>query len=224
MLLHFTTTTSAGRRLTAFVFSSDAFQMPHDAISCAVTEPMASLRELQLCLREKIEEVKQRDQLIDELEAELDEKDLLVRRLYSELDKYRAIVRHYASSGTVSTPQQTASSAAGAVSVSGSSSSSHARSHVRPNNDKDYTPAKDSDIAGVNGVGLPPSNGQQQQMQQQQQQQQQLAGVKLHQSGATTVHHGADTRVKRQAISGESSADTDRQLQRQLVRIAKQPA
>ena len=59
---------------------------------------MASLRQLQLCLREKIEEVRQRDQLIDELEAELDEKDILVQKLYNELDKYRAIVRHYSSS------------------------------------------------------------------------------------------------------------------------------
>jgi hypothetical protein len=220
MRLNFSTTTFAGRRLTAFVIDSDALQMPHDVISCAVTESMASLRELQLCLREKIEEVKQRDQLIDELEAELDEKDLLIRRLYSELDKYRAIVRHYASSSAVSTHQQIASAAAGAV----SSSSSHVRTQVRSNNDKDFNPAKDNDAAVVNGVGLPSSNGQQQQHTPHSQQHQQSAGAKLHQSGATAVHHGADTRVKRQAISGESSADTDRQLQRQLIRIAKQTA
>jgi len=55
---------------------------------------MATLRELQLSLREKIEEVRQRDELIDELEAELEQKDALVNCLYSELDKHRSIVRH----------------------------------------------------------------------------------------------------------------------------------
>jgi len=55
---------------------------------------MATLRELQLSLREKIEEVRQRDELIDELEAELEQKDVLVNCLYSELDKYRSVVRH----------------------------------------------------------------------------------------------------------------------------------
>jgi len=55
---------------------------------------MATLRELQLSLREKIEEVRQRDELIDELESELEQKDALVNCLYSELDKYRAVVRH----------------------------------------------------------------------------------------------------------------------------------
>jgi len=55
---------------------------------------MATLRELQLSLREKIEEVRQRDELIDELESELEQKDALVSCLYSELDKYRSIVRH----------------------------------------------------------------------------------------------------------------------------------
>jgi len=55
---------------------------------------MATLRELQLSLREKIEEVRQRDELIDELEAELEQKDVLLNCLYSELDKYRSVVRH----------------------------------------------------------------------------------------------------------------------------------
>ena len=55
---------------------------------------MATLRELQLSLREKLEEVRQRDELIDELETELEQKDLLVNCLYSELDKYRSVVRH----------------------------------------------------------------------------------------------------------------------------------
>jgi len=55
---------------------------------------MATLRELQLSLREKIEEVRQRDELIEELEAELEQKDTLLNCLYSELDKYRSVVRH----------------------------------------------------------------------------------------------------------------------------------
>jgi len=55
---------------------------------------MATLRELQLSLREKMEEVRQRDELIDELEAELEQKDALLNCLYSELDKYRSVVRH----------------------------------------------------------------------------------------------------------------------------------
>lgn len=54
---------------------------------------MGTLRDLQLMLREKIQEVEQRDSLIDELEAELDEKDEIIRHLRNELDKYRSIIR-----------------------------------------------------------------------------------------------------------------------------------
>ncbi len=43
-------------------------------------------------LREKLEEVRQRDDLIDELESELDDKDSLIQRLQSELDKCRSIL------------------------------------------------------------------------------------------------------------------------------------
>jgi cGMP-dependent protein kinase len=53
---------------------------------------MGTLRDLQLALREKIEELQQRDQLIDELEAELDDKDSVIRKLRCQLDKYRAVV------------------------------------------------------------------------------------------------------------------------------------
>ena len=53
---------------------------------------MCTLRELQLALRDKIEELEQRDQLIDELEQELGDKDILIRRLRLELDKYKSIV------------------------------------------------------------------------------------------------------------------------------------
>ncbi|KAJ8022893.1 cGMP-dependent protein kinase 1 [Holothuria leucospilota] len=54
---------------------------------------MASLRDLQYALQEKIEELRQRDELIDELELELDEKDTLIQRLQNELDKYRSVIR-----------------------------------------------------------------------------------------------------------------------------------
>jgi cGMP-dependent protein kinase len=54
---------------------------------------MTTLVDLQLMLREKIEEVEQRDSLIDELEMELDEKYEIIRHLRNELDKYRSIIR-----------------------------------------------------------------------------------------------------------------------------------
>ena len=54
---------------------------------------MGTLRELQLALAEKIEELRQRDELIDELESDLDEKDNLIQTLKNELDKYRSILK-----------------------------------------------------------------------------------------------------------------------------------
>lgn len=57
------------------------------------TVVMGTLRELQLALAEKIEELRQRDELIDELEADLDEKDNLIQTLKNELDKYRSILK-----------------------------------------------------------------------------------------------------------------------------------
>ncbi|KAM9858647.1 cGMP-dependent protein kinase 1 [Aulostomus maculatus] len=53
---------------------------------------MGTLRDLQFALQLKIEELRQRDTLIDELELELDAKDELIRRLQEELDRYRASV------------------------------------------------------------------------------------------------------------------------------------
>ncbi|CAG5121660.1 unnamed protein product [Candidula unifasciata] len=53
---------------------------------------MGTLRDLQLALQEKIEELRQRDELIDELEMELDEKDAVIQRLQTELDKYRSVM------------------------------------------------------------------------------------------------------------------------------------
>ncbi|XP_017323124.2 cGMP-dependent protein kinase 1 [Ictalurus punctatus] len=50
---------------------------------------MGTLRDLQFALQLKIEELRQRDALIDELELELDTKDDLIRRLQGELDRLR---------------------------------------------------------------------------------------------------------------------------------------
>ncbi|XP_068616853.1 cGMP-dependent protein kinase 1 [Brachionichthys hirsutus] len=65
---------------------------------------MGTLRDLQFALQLKIEELRQRDTLIDELELELDAKDELIRRLQEELDRYRA---------TASLPGPSAAGAAG---------------------------------------------------------------------------------------------------------------
>ena len=54
---------------------------------------MGTLRELQLALAEKIEELRQRDELIDELEADLDDKDAVINTLKNELDKYRSVLK-----------------------------------------------------------------------------------------------------------------------------------
>ncbi|XP_033644375.1 uncharacterized protein LOC117304007 [Asterias rubens] len=59
----------------------------------STAQRMATLRDLQYALQEKIEELRQRDDLIDELELELDEKDALIQRLQNELDKYRSVLR-----------------------------------------------------------------------------------------------------------------------------------
>ncbi|XP_071756844.2 cGMP-dependent protein kinase 1-like isoform X2 [Centroberyx gerrardi] len=59
---------------------------------------MGTLRDLQLALQLKIEELRQRDALIDELELELDTKDDLIRQLQVELDRHRSASQHPASS------------------------------------------------------------------------------------------------------------------------------
>lgn len=53
---------------------------------------MGTLRDLQLALRNKIEELNQRDRLIDELETELDEKEELIEKLRMELEKCKAVL------------------------------------------------------------------------------------------------------------------------------------
>ncbi|XP_068160902.1 cGMP-dependent protein kinase 1-like [Antennarius striatus] len=54
---------------------------------------MGTLRDLQYALQQKVEELRQRDALIDELELELDQKDELIQKLQNELDKYRSVLR-----------------------------------------------------------------------------------------------------------------------------------
>lgn len=56
----------------------------------AASKSTGTLRDLQLALRLKIEELRQRDALIDELELELDSKDDVIRQLQIELDRYRS--------------------------------------------------------------------------------------------------------------------------------------
>ncbi|XP_043537509.1 cGMP-dependent protein kinase 1-like isoform X1 [Chiloscyllium plagiosum] len=65
---------------------------------------MGTLRDLQYALQEKIEELRQRDALIDELELELDHKDELIQKLQTELDKYRSVLRPAAPPASQSEP------------------------------------------------------------------------------------------------------------------------
>ena len=60
---------------------------------------MGTLRDLQFALQMKIEELRQRDALIDELELELDTKDDLIGQLQGELDRHRSASSHSSSSG-----------------------------------------------------------------------------------------------------------------------------
>ncbi|XP_041825101.1 cGMP-dependent protein kinase 1-like isoform X2 [Melanotaenia boesemani] len=60
----------------------------------AMSKSIGTLRDLQLALQLKIEELRQRDALIDELELELDTKDDLIRQLQIELDRHRNAPQH----------------------------------------------------------------------------------------------------------------------------------
>ncbi|XP_071321803.1 cGMP-dependent protein kinase 1-like [Trachinotus anak] len=64
----------------------------------AVSKSAGTLRDLQLALQLKIEELRQRDALIDELELELDTKDDLIRHLQIELDRHRSASQRAANS------------------------------------------------------------------------------------------------------------------------------
>ncbi|XP_029624853.1 cGMP-dependent protein kinase 1 isoform X2 [Salmo trutta] len=61
---------------------------------------MGTLRDLQFALQLKIEELRQRDSLIDELELELDTKDDLIRQLQTELDRHRNAPQHTGTTGS----------------------------------------------------------------------------------------------------------------------------
>ncbi|XP_051269255.1 cGMP-dependent protein kinase 1-like isoform X2 [Dicentrarchus labrax] len=65
----------------------------------AMTKGRGTLRDLQLALQLKIEELRQRDSLIDELELELDTKDDLIRQLQVELDRHRNASQHAVNAG-----------------------------------------------------------------------------------------------------------------------------
>lgn len=54
---------------------------------------MGTLRELQFALKQKLEEIRLKDEAIDVLEAQLDERDALVERLQNQLEKYRSILK-----------------------------------------------------------------------------------------------------------------------------------
>lgn len=76
-----------------FVKLDSCFCAEGDICFCYMwLQVMGTLRDLQFALQLKIEELRQRDTLIDELELELDTKDELIRRLQEELDRYRATV------------------------------------------------------------------------------------------------------------------------------------
>uniref|UniRef100_A0A4W6FJ81 cAMP-dependent protein kinase type II-alpha regulatory subunit n=1 Tax=Lates calcarifer TaxID=8187 RepID=A0A4W6FJ81_LATCA len=72
----------------------------------AVSKSAGTLRDLQLALQLKIEELRQRDALIDELELELDTKDDLIRQLQIELDRHRSASQQAASSTETRTKRQ----------------------------------------------------------------------------------------------------------------------
>ena len=72
---------------------TDNLKTGTDYRTCRHILGMATLRDLQFALQQKIEELRQRDELIDDLELELDEKDALIQKLKNELDKYRAVIR-----------------------------------------------------------------------------------------------------------------------------------
>lgn len=60
-------------------------QAPQDA--------MATLRELQRQLGERLEELRRRDAVIEYLERELADRDAAIRHLRNEIDKFRQVVR-----------------------------------------------------------------------------------------------------------------------------------
>lgn len=70
----------------------------HRPRMAAVSKSGGTLRDLQLALQLKIQELRHRDALIDELELELDTKDDLIRQLQIELDSHRSSAQQGANS------------------------------------------------------------------------------------------------------------------------------
>uniref|UniRef100_A0A914XKX9 cGMP-dependent protein kinase n=1 Tax=Plectus sambesii TaxID=2011161 RepID=A0A914XKX9_9BILA len=64
---------------------------------------MATLREFQIALQDKLEEIVQRDEIIDDLEREIAEKDRKIESLMLELGKYRTLVSN---SSSLTSPTQ----------------------------------------------------------------------------------------------------------------------
>ncbi len=54
---------------------------------------MSSLRDLQQSLASRMEEVKQRDSLIQHLEREIQSRDRQIRQMQAELDKFRQVLK-----------------------------------------------------------------------------------------------------------------------------------
>ena len=54
---------------------------------------MATLRELQRQLAERLEDLRRRDAVIEYLERELADRDTAIRHLRNEIDKFRQVVR-----------------------------------------------------------------------------------------------------------------------------------
>ena len=52
---------------------------------------MGTLRDLQLALQDKLNELRQHNKLIDKLHNELEEKESVIRNLNNQLDEYRAV-------------------------------------------------------------------------------------------------------------------------------------
>ncbi|XP_023213153.1 cGMP-dependent protein kinase 1-like [Centruroides sculpturatus] len=54
---------------------------------------MSSIRELRYALQQKIEEIRQRDTLIDKLEMELEAKNELIQQLQNDLELYKTVMK-----------------------------------------------------------------------------------------------------------------------------------
>jgi hypothetical protein len=61
--------------------------------AAAPRHPMATLREVQRQLAERLEELRRRDAVIEYLEREVAERDVLIRHLKNEIDKFQQVVR-----------------------------------------------------------------------------------------------------------------------------------